>query len=190
VPQATPAEVRDYYDSHLELFTEPEKLRLSVILLKVDPGAPDEDWKKAWDEALKISDQIKGGADFAEMARKHSRDKTARNGGDMGYLHRGRVPVAIQDGVDKFKVGEVSAPYKGLEGISVFRLEDRIPADRKAFQRSEQRARELLMRDRRDMAWKTYIERLRAAAKIEVVTQPPAVRPSDQPSEQSSGSSN
>jgi len=175
VPQPTPTEVRAYYDQHLDLFTEPEKLHLSVILLKVDPGASDDDWKKAWDEAQKISEQIKGGADFAEMARKYSKDKTAKDGGDMGYQHRGRVPAQIQEGVDKFKVGEVSAPYKGLEGVSVFRLEDRISPDTKDFQRSAQRAGELFMRDKKDQAWKANVERLRSTAKIEVITQPAAV---------------
>ena len=185
IPQPTPAEVRAYYDSHLELFTEPEKLRLSVILLKVDPGAPDDSWKKAYDDAQKIIEQIRGGADFAEMARKYSGDKTAKKGGDMGYLHRGMVPAAIQDGVDKFEVGGVSAPYKGLEGISVFRLEDRIPAAKREFQKVEGRATALMMRERREAAWKSNLERLRSAAKIEVITQPVAL-----PAAQSSGSGN
>ena len=176
VAQPTPAEVRAYYDSHLDLFTEPEKLRLSVILIKVDPGAPDDVWKKAWDDVQKVAEQIKDGADFADMARKYSNDATAINGGDMGYLHRGRVPEQIQDGVDKFKVGEVSAPYKGLEGVSVFRLEDRIPPDVKGFERSANRAGDLLMRDKREQAWKTFVERLHSAAKIEVITQPVDLR--------------
>jgi len=172
VPQPTRAEVRAYYDSHLDLFTEPEKLHLSVILLKVDPGSTDDVWKKAWDDAQKVAEQIKAGADFGDMARKYSNDTTAINGGDMGYLHRGRVPAQIQEGVDNFKVGEVSAPYKGLEGISVFRLEDRVAPDVKGFERSEKRAGELLMRDKRDQAWKTFVEHLRSIAKIEVITQP------------------
>jgi parvulin-like peptidyl-prolyl isomerase len=172
VPQVTPAEVRAYYDKHLDLFTEPEVLRLSVILIRVDPGDPDEVWQKAWDKAKGLSDKIKAGADFAEMARQFSDDKTALVGGDMGPVHRGRVPAQIEDGIDKFKVGEVSAPYKGLEGVSIFRLTDRIPPDVKSFDRSEKRAGELLMREKRELAWKTLTDNLHNAAKIEVVTKP------------------
>jgi parvulin-like peptidyl-prolyl isomerase len=173
VPDATPAEVREYYDKHLDLFTEPEKVRLSVILLKVDPGAPDEEWQKAWDQAKKLSDEIRAGkADFAEMARQYSEDKTALVGGDMGYLHKGRVPPQIQDGIDSFKVNEVSLPYKGLEGISIFRLDDRVPPDVKAFDRSEQRAHDLLMREKRENAWKDLTAKLHNAATIEMVTKP------------------
>jgi parvulin-like peptidyl-prolyl isomerase len=172
VPEPTPAEVQNYYEQHLDLFTEPEKLRLSVILLKVDPSLPVDEWKQAYDEAQKLADQIKAGADFAELARKYSGDKSAKNGGDMGYLHRGMVPAAIQEGVDKFVVGEVSAPYKGLEGMSVFRLEDRLPAKKMEFKQVEERAKGLLMRDKRDLAWKSNLERLRSEAKLEVVTQP------------------
>jgi parvulin-like peptidyl-prolyl isomerase len=173
LPQPAPAEVRAYYDQHLGLFTEPEKLRLSVILIRVDPGDPDEVWKKAWDKAQDLSDKIKAGtADFAEMARQNSDDKTALAGGDMGYMHRGRVPTQIEEGIDKFKVGEVSAPYKGLEGVSIFRLADRVPPDVKAFDRSEKRAGELLMRDKREQAWKELTDKLHAAAKIEIITKP------------------
>ena len=51
VPEPTEAQARAYYDAHKDLFVEPEKLRLSVILLKVDPSAPKAAWDKARDEA-------------------------------------------------------------------------------------------------------------------------------------------
>ena len=92
VPALTGDEVRAYYDQHAELFTEPEKLRLSVILLKVDPSAATPEWDKAREEAQAIYQQIVKGKDFAELARTRSGDASAAKGGDLGYVHRGMLP--------------------------------------------------------------------------------------------------
>ncbi len=46
---------RSYYESHPELFTEPEQLRFSVILLKVDPSSRKPVWDKAREEATRHS---------------------------------------------------------------------------------------------------------------------------------------
>lgn len=172
VPQPTPAEVRAYFDSHMELFTEPEKLRLSVILLNVDPSSTGNEWSKALVEAQGIYDQVKAGANFAELARKRSDDKSAANGGDLGYLHRGMLPKGLDDKVDNFQPGVVVEPIRMLEGYSIFRLEDRIVPKKMEFEEVKQRAEALLMRDRQDQAWKENLDRLRSTAKIEVMVQP------------------
>jgi len=172
VPQPTAAEVRAYFDSHLDMFTVPEKLRLSVILLRVDPAAPLEDWSKALEQAQGIHRQLLAGADFAELARQRSGDSSAKDGGDLGYLHRGMLPPTLHFEIDKLQVGVPSEPIRGLEGYSVFRLAERVPARHQEYARGESRARDLLLRERQEAAWKQNIERLRSAAKIEILVQP------------------
>lgn len=169
VPPPAPAEVRAYYEQKSDLFTEPEKLRLSVILLAVDPGAPNEDWGKARERAQEIYLRIKAGADFAEQARQLSSHPSAGDGGDLGYLHGGMLPEKLQEKIDAFQVGEVSEPITTLEGIAVFRVEDRIVAKLREFSEVEPRARELLQRDQAEQAWKETNGRLRAAAKVEIL---------------------
>lgn len=172
VAAPTPDEVKAYYDQHLDVFTEPEKLHLSVILVSVDPSSPVSAWAEAYGEAQKIYNQLRNGADFAELAKKVSGDKSAVNGGDLGYLHRGMLPKGLDDKVDKFKVGEVVEPIKMLEGMAVFRLNDRVPADKKEFNHVKDRAKDLLIREKQDLAWKENLERLRSLAKIEVYYTP------------------
>jgi peptidylprolyl isomerase len=174
IPLPTQDQVKAYYDQHLDLFTEPEKLRLSVILISVDPSAPVNAWAEALEKARGVYNQIKSGADFAELARKVSGDKSAANGGDLGYLHHGMLPRGLEDKVDKFKVGEVVEPIKMLEGMAVFRLEDRIPPRVIPFDRAKARAEDLLVRDEKKRAWDENMDRLRKAAKIEIFQQKPA----------------
>ena len=170
VPQPSRAEVRAYYDQHPDLFTEPEKLNLSVILLKVDPGATQEIWKLAHDEAQKIFGRIRDGADFAQQARLHSQHDSAANGGNMGYLHGGVLPEGLENKLIEYKVGVVNEPMTTLEGVMLSRVEDRIPAKSHEFATVETRAQNLLIRDRAEEAWKKTITQLRADAKIEILT--------------------
>lgn len=170
VPQPTPSEIRAYYDKRHDLFTEPERLHLSVILLKVDPGAAKEGWDLARDEAQKIFNRIRDGANFAEEARLHSQHDSAAKGGDMGYLHGGMLPSGIEDKMGMFQVGVLNEPITTLEGVVLSRVEDRIPAKLREFPEVERRAQDLLIRDRADEAWQGTISQLRAGAKIEILT--------------------
>lgn len=161
----TEQEVRDFYTAKPELFTEPEKLRLSVILLAVDPSSPATAWDATREEAKAIHQRLLAGADFAETARLHSSAYT-ETGGDMGYLHRGMLPEALQERLDKYEQGKVNEPVETLQGMALFRLEDRVPARKRDFADVAQRARDLLIRERQDLAWKGLIDKLVATADV------------------------
>ncbi|PKO33869.1 MAG: hypothetical protein CVU34_10895 [Betaproteobacteria bacterium HGW-Betaproteobacteria-7] len=165
LPAPTEDEVRAHYDSHPELFTEPEKLRMSVILLAVDPSSPATAWQATREEAKAIYGRLVNGADFEEAARLHS-SVYAEKSGDMGYLHRGMLPELIQKKVDQFEVGKVNEPLDTLEGVAIFRLAERLAANKRDFVDVAVRARELLIRERQDAAWKSLIERLVAKADV------------------------
>ena len=166
MPQPTTNEARVFYEQRPELFTEPEKLHLSVILLKVDPSSPIEIWNKAREEMQGIYTRIKGGADFAKEARLYSSHESAANGGDMGYLHGGMLVGGLQGKVDKLQVGEVSESIRMMEGYALYRIDGRIPAKLQDFSAVEKRVQELLKRDWADQAHIDMVMRLRASAEI------------------------
>lgn len=172
VPTPTADEVKAFYISKPELFTEPEKLHLYSILLAVDPSSPRAAWDAALREAESIVRRIRSGASFAEQARLFSKDPSAEKGGDMGYLHVGMLPDNLQSKIDQFKFGEVAEPIEMLQGIGVFRLDERIPAKLQPFENVAKRAGELLLRDRQESAWKGLLGKLRAEAKIVVFDEP------------------
>lgn len=90
----------------------------------------------------------------------------AEKSGDMGYLHRGMLPENIQQRIDKFEIGKVNEPIDTLEGVAIFRLLDRLPAKQRDFADVSARARDLLVRERQDAAWKSLIDRLVAKADV------------------------
>jgi parvulin-like peptidyl-prolyl isomerase len=161
-------EVRAYYAAHPEKFTEPEQLRVAVILLKVDPSSPTEVWIKADEEAKEIAKKLRAGADFAALARARSADGSAQQGGDMGYLHGGMLPDGTQQVLNAMKPGEISNPVQLLEGMAVFRLTDRKVAKLNSFEAVQGRAQDLLQRDQADQAWKKLIAELRKKTPAQV----------------------
>lgn len=162
--------VRKFHKARVELFTEPEKMHLHTILLKVDPSATKALWDAAREEAARIVARLRTDkATFEELASLHSQDASADKGGDMGYLHRGMIPEQVQFQLDARPLGTVGDPIDVLEGVAIFRLDERIPAKGMAYQDVAARARELLKREQSDLAWEAFISGLRKTAVIKVV---------------------
>lgn len=169
--------VQAFYKTRIELFTEPEKLRLHTILLKVDPSAPKALWDAARDEAARIVARLRAGeATFEELAGLHSHDHSAAKGGDMGYLHRGMIPEQVQAQLDERPLGSINDPIDVLEGIAIFRLDERIPAKVMAYADVAARALELFKREQSNLAWEAFINGLRKGAAIKMIEPVPAVQ--------------
>jgi len=165
-----PAEtvLRAYHESHPDLFTEPERVRLSMILLKVDPSAPADAWGEALEQAQGIVGELANGAGFADLARLHSGDPSARDGGDLGYRHRGMLPAGIEGEIDKLAPGATSDPFRLLEGIAIFRVAERKPQQLRALADVRGNVAELWARERGETQWRELIARLRAGAEIRI----------------------
>jgi parvulin-like peptidyl-prolyl isomerase len=167
VPAPNERQLRAYYDAHPDKFTEPQQLRISIILLGVDPGAPDFDAKlKLGEDLVK---QLRAGADFAEMVTRYSTDaQTVGQGGDMGYLHGGMLSELSEQVASKLKPGEISDPVRLMEGIGIYKLTDRKEPQLNSFDAVKERATALYMTDEGDRAWKALIAKLWKKTKIKV----------------------
>ena len=157
-----------YYESHPEQFTEPERVRLSMILLKVDPAAPAAAWQQALAQSQDVVKQLTAGADFAELAQLHSGDSSARDGGDLGYRHRGTLPAGVESGIDKLAPGAISEPFRLLEGIAVFRLVERKTAQLRSLKDVRRNVAELWSREQGETQWRKLLARLRSGADIRI----------------------
>lgn len=169
---ATPsdAEARGFYEKNLDKFEEPEKVKVSAILLKVDPSSSRDVWEAAVEEGAGIVKRLKEGADFAELANIHSGDPSADSGGDMGYVHRGMLPQEVFVELDKLENGGLTDPIRTLLGIAIFRLDDRKTAKTVSFESAKDRARGLLKRDLAEKAWVNLKADLRKTADIKIDT--------------------
>jgi len=166
IPDPSEQELRKYYDDHPELFTTPEKNRIQFILLRVDPSSPSSVWQQASDEAADIVRRLQDGADFSEMARIHSSDKSAADGGDMGFIHSGMLGTTAQQVLDLMEPGELSAPVVLLEGVGIFRLLERSKPTLNSFESVRERAARLYKRELGQKRWQELVERLHEKATV------------------------
>jgi len=169
VPEPVENELQSYYADNIDKFTEPEQIRLSVIVLQVPPWSDQAAWDEANTRAVAIAERISAGASFAEEARLHSDDATAADGGDMGYLHDGTLSVAVQESVKGLEPGQtVPEPVRILEGVVLVRLEDRRPANVRPLESMREPATDLYRRDSSDAAYEDHMSRLRDASDIQI----------------------
>ena len=78
------------------------------------------------DEAKKLIAEIKAGAKFEDLAKKHSKDSgSGENGGDLDFATAGTYVPEFGQALAKLKKGEMTAePVKTQFGWHVIRLED------------------------------------------------------------------
>jgi peptidyl-prolyl cis-trans isomerase D len=117
-----PSDVERAYNNNIEQYTTPEQVRASHILLKTE-GKDDAAIKAKAEDILK---QAKGGADFAELAKKYSEDEaSAKNGGDLDFFGRGRMVPEFDQVVFAMQPGQTSDLVKTQYGYHIIRLVDK-----------------------------------------------------------------
>src|SRR5260370_1068890 len=76
------------------------------------------------DEAKAIVEQVKGGADFAAVAKEKSKDPGAADGGDLGYFTKDQMLPEFADVAFKMYPGQLSNPVKTQFGWHIIKVED------------------------------------------------------------------
>jgi peptidyl-prolyl cis-trans isomerase D len=130
--KVTDEDARQYYTQHLSDYRISDRVKVAHILFKTTGKTPAEAAaieKKASD----VLKQIKGGADFAELAKKNSEDTTASKGGELGWLVRGQTVKEFEDTAFSMKPGQVSDLVKTVYGIHILKLEDKQTAHLQSF---------------------------------------------------------
>ena len=122
----TEGDLQAFYQAHSEEFKQEAEACAAHILVKVK-SAPDAKVGRPEDEAKALAqallDQIKGGADFAALARKSSEDQgSAAGGGDLGCFARGRMVPAFDEAVFAMQAGQVSDLVHSTLGFHIIKL--------------------------------------------------------------------
>ena len=122
---ATPGEVQTYYNDNLQQYQSPEQIRASHILLKTE----GKDEASVHPQAEAILKQVKAGADFAALAKKHSEDEGSKDaGGDLDYFGRGRMVPEFENAAFAMQPGQISDLVKTQYGFHIIKVVDKKPA--------------------------------------------------------------
>lgn len=171
----TDASMRAYYDADPSRFTLPEQVHYRHILVAVDPAGSPSQWDAAKRRAAELADLARRGQSFAELAQAHSDDRATREtGGDMGWVHRGRLDHEQDEALFALAPGGVSGPVRTLYGYAIYRAEAKKAPHRLSWDEvNKTRLADELRRaeaDRRRAAW---LADLRRRAVVEIPSPEP-----------------
>lgn len=160
-------ESRKFYDSHPELFQQPEQVKASHILIKVEQDADAQKKTAAEKKIEKIQNRLKKGEDFATLARENSEGPSATNGGDLGYFKRGTMVKPFEDAAFALEVNQISDVVKTQFGYHLIKLVDRKPAQTLAYAEVKPKLVDHLKQQKVKLEVDTYLDGLKKTAKIE-----------------------
>lgn len=173
-PGAIPeAELRTYYDAHVDEYREPERRRISQIVTKDEATA-----KKAYEEAKTATPTQWGG-----IVKKYSEEKPAateapETAGDIGFVtapsdkHASPNPKGTAEvrtaAFALATVGAVSPPFKDPNGFHVVRLTTKNDARDQSFADVERTLRVRVLQEKRAAKEKALIEEMKKTLKVEI----------------------
>jgi peptidyl-prolyl cis-trans isomerase D len=128
--EITNADIKKYYDEHQDEFQHGKRVRAQDIFFKVEkesrkPGlfSRTQTEQRAKEKAEKVLEKLRGGANFAAMARKYSNDeKTKEKGGDLGFIERKDMPPPFTNKAFRMKEGEISDLVKTAQGYYIIKV--------------------------------------------------------------------
>jgi len=121
-------ELRAFYDARHDLFTQPNRFRVSHLLLAAhEETAPEvvEAKAKAIEElALRLS----RGGPLSALAAEVSEDEASKpRGGDLGFFSAARISPEFFAEAEKLKVGQTSKPFQSHMGFHIVQLTEMKP---------------------------------------------------------------
>ena len=102
-----------------------DEYNLSHILVSVPEQASPERLQERRARAEQALAQIKGGADFRQVAASFSDAPEAVQGGALGWRETTRLPVLFADAIKGLKAGEVSGILRSPNGFHIVRVNER-----------------------------------------------------------------
>jgi peptidyl-prolyl cis-trans isomerase C len=144
-------EMHKVYDDAMASMKGEEEVHARHILVETE------------DEAKTIIDQLKGGADFATLAKEKSKDPGGQDGGDLGYFTKAQMVPEFAEVAFKMYPGQISNPVKTQFGWHVIKMEDKRQKQAPAFETVKPQIESFLVRK----AQNELVGQLRQAAKVE-----------------------
>jgi peptidyl-prolyl cis-trans isomerase C len=166
------AEVKNFYDENLtKLFSTPETVQASHILVGIDEKATGEELKKSKDKAKEKAEallkKIKAGEDFAALAKSDSSCPSKDQGGDLGSFGRGQMVEPFEKAAFALKVGEVSGIVETQFGYHIIKLTGKQAASTESLEGVKGQISTHLLREQTKKNLADLVAKLKASAKIE-----------------------
>lgn len=168
-------EAKDYYNQHPADFEQPELAHVRhILLMTIDPATRSPlttntvaAKRKQAEDLLK---QIRGGADFATLAKQYSEDPVSKeNGGELPEFSRGQMVAEFESAAFALTTNQVSDIVTSPFGYHIIKLLDKTPAKKIDYATAAADIKEGLARQKIAKLAPDYVKKLRAEGQVEIL---------------------
>lgn len=157
-------EIEERYRNNIEDYTRPPRVRLREIVVRFDGSNEIEQGQKA----RRLLQDIKQGADFAEVARMHSESGSRDAGGDLGYFNEGELTEALSDAAFALNPGDVSDIIRLESAFYIIRVEEKEEAATQPLEEVRNEVADSIFQEKMNQQMERFVKQLRERAIIEI----------------------
>jgi len=172
-PEVTHQEMLDYYQEHLADYYIPAQARFEILTARL--ARFDGDRQRTSDHAAMMGNEVLlGGTPFAAVARKHSQEPHADDGGVYDWVTPGSLASKpIDRAVFSLEVGKLSQLIEDDLGFHIVRVKERKEAGQISFQEAQPEIKKAIESQRAAAEQQKYLTNLRARTKVWTIYDPP-----------------
>jgi peptidyl-prolyl cis-trans isomerase C len=163
-------DANSYYTEHAQEFDVPERVKVSHILIAPEAGDPNADPNAtkaaARTKAEGLLAQVKEGKDFAELAKANSACPSSKEGGDLGFIERGKAVPSFEEAAFALEPGQISGVVETEFGYHILKVSERTQARHLPLSEVKDQIVDKLKQDRTRELAIGYIDELKAKATI------------------------
>ena len=165
----TPAAIEDFYQKNLDKFQQTARVRASHVLITIPQNADAATKEKAKAKAEAVLAEIKGGKDFAAVAKANSQDPgSAASGGDLGFFQQGQMVPAFDEVAFKLNPGEMSGVVESPFGFHIIKVAEKQAARVVPLEEAKPQIEQFLTGQNRQTQAQAFVSTLKAKAKIDI----------------------
>lgn len=176
-PAATDDDLKALFDELSQRrpdFAEtPEQVEARHILIKVEKDASEADRAKARAKLDGIRKQITDGGDFAKLAAENSDCPSGKQaGGSLGTFGRGQMVKPFEDAAFSQELNAVGEVISTDFGFHIVQVLKKLPAGKRTVESERAQLSEMVARRKKGELVSAHIQKLKDAAKIEILEKP------------------
>src|ERR1700743_595617 len=154
----TPDAMKKVYEEAAKQISGGQEVHARHILLETE------------DDAKAVKAELDKGADFAELAKKKSKDPGASDGGDLGFFTKDQMVPEFSAVAFALEPGKISDPVKSQFGWHIIKVEEKRNRKAPDFDQVKSQIEAYVTRK----AQADYVTKLRETAQVERLDQPAA----------------
>ena len=154
--KVTDEDAKKYYEANKDKFKEPEKIMVSHILVDNEAEAKD------------ILAKLKGGADFAALAKEKSKDPSKDRGGELGLLSKGMTVPEFEQAAFALQPGQLSAVVKTQFGYHIIKVTEKQPEKLMAYDDIKDQLKQMLLSDKQKESFEALLNDLKDKNKVTI----------------------